>query len=158
MKREYFECECFSDEHTLTFTLDPDDGELYTSVFLKQWHPWYARLWIAIKYLFGYKCKYGHWGTWILREEDSQRLADLLAKRRSILISIALNDAAEKDRQDKIIAELTKRIRLPKDWKRPEYVTDGLEHDMYVGPCRCGRQHEEWQWSTDLQQRMKEQK
>ena len=47
----YFECQCGSDEHTLKFTLDKggdacdDVAEIYTSVFLNAWEPWYRRAW-----------------------------------------------------------------------------------------------------------------
>ena len=76
----FFECDCGSHEHTLRFTLnkDPGDACIYTSVFLNDWQTWYQRLWVAIKYAFGYKCKYGHWDTWALREEDAKVLRAML--------------------------------------------------------------------------------
>lgn len=80
----YFECQCGSDEHTLKFTLDKggdacdDVAEIYTSVFLNAWEPWYRRAWSAIKYTFGYKCKYGHWDCWILRNEEAGKLRAML--------------------------------------------------------------------------------
>lgn len=84
---EFFECICLSDEHTLKFTLDfydPNDIELYTSVFLSQCHNLFGRLWIAIKYVFGYKCKYGHWDYTILKVEDTDRLIALLQKHKQL--------------------------------------------------------------------------
>lgn len=80
----YFECGCGADEHTLRFTLDLNDEEesegkaLYTSIFLNDYRRWYQRLWIGIKYIFGYKCKYGHWDAWILHEPDAIRLREML--------------------------------------------------------------------------------
>jgi len=76
---EYFECQCGSDEHTLRFTLSLDDpAYIYTSVFLGS-YPWgWRRIWTGIKYLFGYKCKYGHWDCFMLRPEDAARLRSLL--------------------------------------------------------------------------------
>jgi hypothetical protein len=76
----YFECACFSDEHTLKFTLDKDeeDPEIYTTVFLRHWNPWYRRVWIAIKYVFGYKCKYGHFDCFIMQPDDAKRLKGIL--------------------------------------------------------------------------------
>mgnify|MGYP001767292369 CR=1 FL=1 len=74
----YFECSCGSDEHTLRFTLNKEDGELYTSVFLNDWLPWYKRLWRAFRYVFGYKCKFGHWDCWIMRREDVDKLRALI--------------------------------------------------------------------------------
>lgn len=78
---EYFECVCGTDEHTLRFKLDthdPNDVELYTSVFLNQYRGFFKRLWIAVKYLFGYKCKYGHWDCTMIKLEDADRLIKLL--------------------------------------------------------------------------------
>lgn len=71
----FFECDCGSDEHILRFTLDThDEHVIYAHVFLNQHRNIFERIWIAIKYIFGYKCKYGHWDEWILREEDALRL------------------------------------------------------------------------------------
>ena len=75
---EYLECRCHGDEHTLKFLQDEEDKTIYTSVFLNQYHSFWKRLWIAIKYLFGYKCQYGHWDTWMLRYEDIPRLKTML--------------------------------------------------------------------------------
>ena len=78
---EFFECRCGADEHTLRFILDlevADDPELHAHVFLNDWRPWYKRWWVAIKYALGYKCKYGHWDSWILCPEDAHRLKAML--------------------------------------------------------------------------------
>ena len=81
---EFFECDCGSEEHTLRFTLEldnvPEGAVLYTTIFLNNWQHWYQRVWIAIKYIFGYKCKYGHWDSWNLRKQDAKRLQSLLEK------------------------------------------------------------------------------
>lgn len=74
----FFECKCGSDEHTLRFTLDKEDKEIYTSVFLNHYDNIFKRLFRAIKYVFGYKCIYGHWDCWIMRDEDVQKLFDML--------------------------------------------------------------------------------
>ncbi len=60
-RTEFFECVCMTEEHTIIFRLDTDDIDLYTSVFLNQYRGFFGRLWIAIRYLFGYKCMDGHW-------------------------------------------------------------------------------------------------
>lgn len=81
MKSKYFDCRCFADEHVLRFTYepdDPDDCELYAHVFLNDWLPWYRRLYRATKYVFGYKCKYGHWDCWLLDEENIDTLYTFL--------------------------------------------------------------------------------
>jgi len=77
---EYFECACGSSEHTLRFILNKEDKEIYTDIYLNQWRPIYKRIWVGIKYIFGYKSKYGEWDSWILRPEDTKRLIALLNK------------------------------------------------------------------------------
>lgn len=49
----FFECSCGANEHTLRFAVDKEENVLYTSVFLCQYRPWYSRIIIAIKYIFG---------------------------------------------------------------------------------------------------------
>jgi hypothetical protein len=81
---QFFECACHSDEHTLRFSFipsdDPLDNEVYSSVFLNQYHSFFGRLWVAIKYLFGYKCKYGHFDCFILKDADVDRMVELMTK------------------------------------------------------------------------------
>lgn len=84
---EFFECVCGADEHTLRFKLDaydPKDVELYTSVFLNHYRSFFKRLWVAIKYLFGYKCRDGHWDCTMLKLEDADRLIKLLEEYKRL--------------------------------------------------------------------------
>ena len=76
----YVECGCFADEHLLRFTLDAEAEEIYTSVFLNHWQPWYKRAWHAIKYVFGYKCKYGHFDCTVIDSRNVGQLKELIAK------------------------------------------------------------------------------
>ena len=77
MKQDYYDdprnhyiiCACSSDEHTLRlmhFKSDPKAGndfdEVYWSVYLNA-YPWYKRLWIAVRYVFGYRSKFGDWDS-----------------------------------------------------------------------------------------------
>lgn len=86
LKTEFFECQCCSDEHTLKFTVDEEDGTIYTSVYLNDFYPWYYRIWIAIKYVFGYKSKFGAWDTTLLRTEDHPKMLELLEASNNIKI------------------------------------------------------------------------
>ncbi len=76
----YFECRCGSTEHTIRFTLDKEDNELHTDIYLNQWRPLWKRIWVGIKYIFGYKCKYGDWDCWILNKDDAKRLRDMCSE------------------------------------------------------------------------------
>jgi hypothetical protein len=87
---EFFVCECSSDEHTLRFILD--DYCIYTDVYLNDWQNCYTRLWVGIKYIFGYKCKYGHWDCFMMNPEDIPRFRKMLDDF----------EALNKEREDKI--------------------------------------------------------
>jgi len=75
---EHFDCICFSNEHTLRFVYIEEYNELYLDVYLHQYRNIFKRVWVAIKYVFGYKSKYGHWDWWSLRPEDTKRMIELL--------------------------------------------------------------------------------
>jgi hypothetical protein len=47
-------------------------------VYLNQYSNVFKRVWIAIKYVFGYRSKYGHWDCFIMQSGDGQRLRALL--------------------------------------------------------------------------------
>ena len=84
-KREYFECSCFSPEHTLSFWFD-DDKEfscIYVSVFLSN-DVWYKRLIKAVKYVFGYKCRYGHFDEFLFKENDVDRLISVISQLKKV--------------------------------------------------------------------------
>lgn len=80
MTTHYFDCKCSSSEHTLRFVYDPLENEIYTEVFLDQNRGFFKRIWVAIKYIFGYKCQYGHFDCWLMKEEDCAGLIELLKK------------------------------------------------------------------------------
>lgn len=79
---EYFECVCTSNEHTLRISyFDGEDfDELYVSIHLNPIWPWYKRVYHAIRYIFGYHCKYGHFEEASLGPTTAKRLRDLLEK------------------------------------------------------------------------------
>jgi len=78
---EYFECRCSTPEHLLRFWFDDDEEYpcVYISVFLDS-QPWHRRVWAGIKYIMGYKCRYGHFDEFLLRPEDSDRLMSILER------------------------------------------------------------------------------
>lgn len=78
MKTDYFECQCFSSENRLVFTYDDEDNEIYASIFLNQYHNFFQRVWVGIKYIFGYKCRYGHFDCFILESSDKERLINTI--------------------------------------------------------------------------------
>lgn len=71
MKEKLFRCVCSSMEHHLVLTYDND--VLYVSVFLSE-HNLLGRIKTALKYIFGYKCKFGHWEEIVL---DGDKVSEL---------------------------------------------------------------------------------
>lgn len=75
----YFECTCGAPDHTLRFILDTDDElpTIYTEVMMSHYLPWYKRVWVGIKYMFGMD-KVDHFGGWELHHDDADRLIAML--------------------------------------------------------------------------------
>lgn len=76
---EYFNCECFSPEHTLRFVLDEDnmvsvDSQFYPHMSI------FKRLWLALRYVVNPNSINYPWGDTILKTEDLPRLIKLLKK------------------------------------------------------------------------------
>lgn len=84
MENNYFECQCGFDEHRLMLCLDVDTDEphpnLYTSIFMDSEKTFWQRVWTGIKYIFGYRSKYGHFGCWCVDPKDAVRMRELLDK------------------------------------------------------------------------------
>lgn len=78
IQHRYVECDCHGDEHVLRFAFDPDEGELYTSTFLCHYQRWYKRVWPAIKHIFGYKSRYGHFDNTVISGDNLYELRDIV--------------------------------------------------------------------------------
>lgn len=73
-------CDCGSNEHQYLFGYDAEYGEFFLDTHLVTWHNVFHRIWIAIKYVFGYKSKYGNWDEIIVNQNDATELARFIAK------------------------------------------------------------------------------
>lgn len=80
---ETIHCACFSDEHQLRFVYFKDlkdpFNEVYCSFHLQE-YPWYKRIWVAIKYMVGYKSKigWGHWGEVVIAYDAAKKIRNLM--------------------------------------------------------------------------------
>jgi hypothetical protein len=76
-------CACYSPEHALKLSYFEDDNyadsEAYISVFLRE-YPFWKRLWRGIKYIFGYKCKYGHFDEFVFDKDNALRFKEFAIK------------------------------------------------------------------------------
>jgi len=89
---EVFVCDCSDVSHNIIFQLwdfgkDGDLGrpantncELTVHVPLNETNGFWKRVWLAIRYIFGYKSKYGHYDVMMIRYEDVPRMKAILDK------------------------------------------------------------------------------
>jgi hypothetical protein len=88
-QNDYFECDCASKEHTFCVTSEESEDQLPPQLYfyfqLIQYRGFAKRLWVALKYVFKYQCRYGHWDTVNLSEDDTNRLIILLHQHRAKL-------------------------------------------------------------------------
>lgn len=83
-RHEHFECICDSEEHALRITYfvdewnNMDEDEVYFSVHMEANGGFWTRVKNAVKYIFGYDCKYGHFECTTIKREDAQRFRDLM--------------------------------------------------------------------------------
>lgn len=90
---ELFLCECNSPEHQFIVSYwDEDEGEVYIAIHLNK-KPFWKRLKYAIKYIFGYQCKYGAFDEIILNLDDAERL-------QKVVDYLKKNDETTKDAED----------------------------------------------------------
>jgi hypothetical protein len=61
-----------------------DDNNAYLHIFLRE-RRFFKRLLYGIKYIFGYKCKYGHWDEIILNDTHSETLMPTCARKRTTI-------------------------------------------------------------------------
>lgn len=61
---EILVCACHSTEHQIVIQKDEEENVLYCSIHLCPL-PWYKRIVNGMKYIFGYRCKYGDFDEFI---------------------------------------------------------------------------------------------
>jgi len=89
IENHFFVCSCFSDEHTLHCTYDPEDNDMWVSVLLNK-RSWHKRLWYGIKYIFGYQSMYGAFDYYTFDPADADRMIEVmrLLKRKPDLVKL----------------------------------------------------------------------
>lgn len=76
-----FECVCNSDEHQIIFRFFQDDctdGLLYCSVHLSPNRSFFKRILHAVRYIFGYRSKFGDFDEVLLDVDKVKELKELL--------------------------------------------------------------------------------
>ena len=80
----YIDCECSSMEHTMRFMYwkekDPSDDRVYVTIHLAPEKSFWKRLVNAIKYMFGYRSRYGDFDEVIIEPTKAKQIVTLLSK------------------------------------------------------------------------------
>lgn len=78
-------CECNSDEHQIIIHYNEEEFEngqrynvCYAHIHLTTYKSFWKRLIYGIKYVFGYKSKYGAWDEFMFNPEDANKLQELV--------------------------------------------------------------------------------
>lgn len=127
---ELFLCECNSPEHQFIVRYLSGDKEVYVDIHLTKATFW-KRVWYAIKYVFGYQCKYGAFDEIILNPDDAERLQKVVDYLRKSPSEGAQSDFAD---VDKIEEKLNKVVAAINDMPLENELTDE-QLDMYWRTC-----------------------
>lgn len=71
IKTDLLLCSCHSDEHQIIIHHDLEDRLVYLHIHLAG-RPFFKRLIAGVKYIFGYKCRYGAWDEMILTSDQAE--------------------------------------------------------------------------------------
>jgi len=69
MNKEILTCVCSSAEHQIIIRYDTDENQVYANIYLTNLPIW-KRIVNAVKYIFGYKSKYGDFEEFIFDKRD----------------------------------------------------------------------------------------
>jgi len=64
----------------IRFIRCPEEGTVWLEVHLYKWRSVFKRVWVAIKYVFGYRCRFGHWDTIEIHPADAQRMIAMMER------------------------------------------------------------------------------
>lgn len=70
-------CSCSSNEHQIIIHPPDEDGQVYCYIHLVS-YSFFKRLKAGLKYIFGYRSRYGHWEEFIFRSEHVTTLINVL--------------------------------------------------------------------------------
>ena len=75
---EVFICECLNTEHQIIMSYDNDFDTVWCSIHLIPESNIFKRIWKGIKYIFGYRSRYGHFDEFIFRKQAADKLQDIV--------------------------------------------------------------------------------
>jgi len=81
--QEVFICECSSSEHQLVLQYiygndECDSDMLQFQMHLKPTYGFWKRAWSAIRYIFGYRSRFGHWDDFLVDPKNCDKIIEYL--------------------------------------------------------------------------------
>lgn len=75
-----FICDCKSTNHLMIFSYSEEENwnRVFVHVHLNPEHGFLKRLWHGLKYLFGYRSKFGDFDEFIFNPEDTYKLQNIV--------------------------------------------------------------------------------
>ena len=83
-KELWVRCDCHSPEHLFVLEYFPNDedfdewGTMYMQIHLANWYGIFRRLWAALRYVFGYRCRYGEFDEVLINREKAREIRDFV--------------------------------------------------------------------------------
>lgn len=74
-------CKCHNSEHQIIFKWFDDEiigGQVYVDILINPEYKWWKRIKEAIKYIFGYRSRYGMFDEFILDKKDVPKLEKIV--------------------------------------------------------------------------------
>lgn len=77
METQILTCECHSTEHQIVINYDEEDNIVFCHIHLVK-YGFFKRLVLGVRYIFGYKCRFGHWDEFIFSNKDVNKLEEIV--------------------------------------------------------------------------------
>ena len=77
--REFILCECYSFDHVWHLFYDEDDDLLYVTSHLRTGNI-FKRIIVAIKYVLGYRSRFGEFDEFLIGEDQANKVIKLLSR------------------------------------------------------------------------------
>ena len=78
MDDHFIRCSCGACEHQAIIAADPDDGLLFVEFHLVTWQNILRRWWVAVRYVFGHRSRFGAWDELVIDRGQVEALRDYL--------------------------------------------------------------------------------
>jgi hypothetical protein len=141
-------CDCHDVEHQIHFTYDPEEHEEGYDVIYVETHltklSFFKRLSYGIKYIFGYRSKYGAFSEIVLHPDDVEKMSKikkgvpLTKEHRKALCGVVRGMSGKKHSEEskRKISEARKGIVFSDDHKKN--ISKGLQGNINKkGKVKC---------------------